>query len=254
MARYQRTSSKEEKAEARRVHKETAQQPSYDQAMTAGEGVFDFSAIPSLERDAVVLAGAGSDEQRHRIAMHLQRSYGNSYVQRVVDRIQLAPGVPAVQMVGETETEAVTASTEAPAATPAATTGAAPGTAASGEGPLLTPAQANLWQTLVVTPLQEVMTQATAERPDWQPMTDTLNTVHQSMESFAEAVSLSGQARSDVENITRSVFDCYMMAHSHATGGAIFGMNLRVALDWANRLVGGAAPSAETSAVEAAGG
>jgi len=126
MAKYQRTGSKEEKAEAEasRRRKESPERPQADQAMTADGGPSGFPFRPPLERHAAELAGAGSDEQRHRIAMHLQRSYGNSYVQRLVNHMQLAPGVPAVQMAGPTETEAVPATTEAPTAEAATVTSA----------------------------------------------------------------------------------------------------------------------------------
>lgn len=63
--------------------------------------LFDFPAVPSIAAHAAILRRVESDEQRANMVAQLQQSYGNAYVQKVIDRIQgergsgqpLEPGV-----------------------------------------------------------------------------------------------------------------------------------------------------------------
>ena len=73
----------EEKEEARR-HKK-APQPLYDQLKVPDEGVADFQVGSSFDTHAALLGGANTDAQRSDLAMHLQKTYGNRYVQRLVE-------------------------------------------------------------------------------------------------------------------------------------------------------------------------
>ena len=79
---------KQEELEEESRHKKKAQQPLYDQLKTPDEGVVDFSVEPSIERHANLLTKLHSEEQRASLVTQLQQSYGNAYVQRVIERIQ----------------------------------------------------------------------------------------------------------------------------------------------------------------------
>jgi hypothetical protein len=73
----------EEKEETGR-HKK-APQPSYDQLKVPDEGVADFQVGSSFETHAALLGGTNTDTQRSDLAIHLQKTYGNRYVQRLVE-------------------------------------------------------------------------------------------------------------------------------------------------------------------------
>jgi hypothetical protein len=73
----------EEKEEAG-WHKKKAQ-PVYDQQKAPDEGVADFQVGSSFDTHAALLGGANTDAQRSDLAMHLQKTYGNRYVQRLVE-------------------------------------------------------------------------------------------------------------------------------------------------------------------------
>ena len=97
MAQYQRKSRKgqEELEEEESRHKKKAPQPVYDQLKATDEGVVpvaDFLAEPSADKHAALLADVPSDEQRANLVTQLQQSYGNTYVQRVVEHIQSEKG------------------------------------------------------------------------------------------------------------------------------------------------------------------
>jgi hypothetical protein len=102
----------------------------------------------------------------------------------------------------------------------------------------LTGAQRNLWNRLVTTPVDEAYTEALRETPDWQTLATTLSDVSRAIEDFTGAVSITPEMQESISSFRSLVFDCYLMAHSHATGGAIFGSNLVRARDWARRLAG----------------
>lgn len=114
------------------------------------------------------------------------------------------------------------------------------------EQPVLTQAQRGLWNSLVVTPLQQSFDEMMNESPNWQTMADTLSGVHSSMENLVGALTLSSDLQSRIEALRGVVFDCYLMAHSHATGGEVMGMNLRRALDTANVIASPGGPPAAT--------
>jgi hypothetical protein len=65
--------------------KKRDQQPLYDQLKAQDEGIVDFQAEPSLERHTALLTDAHSDRQRTNLVMRLQQSYGNAYVQRLLN-------------------------------------------------------------------------------------------------------------------------------------------------------------------------
>ncbi len=65
--------------------KKKAQQPLFDQLKAADEGMVDFLREPSVDRHAALLADVHSDEQRANLVTHLQQSYGNTYVQRLLN-------------------------------------------------------------------------------------------------------------------------------------------------------------------------
>jgi hypothetical protein len=170
--------------------------------------VIQQSEVPGLQRDAL----EGEEEEEEEIEQQAE--------QQAVEGA--APSATA-------EAPATT-STEAPSQTESAPTAA--------EGPAMTRDQAGLWRTLVITPLNEVIGQLDQAAPDWTAMSDTLNTVHQSIGSFTGAVSLPEYIQGNVESIRASVFDCYLMAESHASGGEMFRGNLRRAIDFATRVGG----------------
>ncbi len=137
------------------------------------------------------------------------------------------------------EGAAPSATAEAPATTSTEATSATETTATTAEGPAMTTAQANLWRTLVVTPLNQVFGQIDQESPNWQSMADTLVTVGQSIDSFTEATSLPESLTGAVRAIRANVTHCGFIASSHASGGDTFGSILRNAIDYATRIGGG---------------
>ncbi len=66
-------------------HKKRGQQQLYDQLKAPDEGTVDFQAEPSLEKHTALLANAHSDKQRASLVIQLQQSYGNTYVQRLLN-------------------------------------------------------------------------------------------------------------------------------------------------------------------------
>jgi len=85
MARHERIKRERlEDREADSHHKKKKQQQEYDQLKTSDEGVTDSLGKASLEWHAALLADTRSDEQMVRLVTHLQQSYGNAYVQRLL--------------------------------------------------------------------------------------------------------------------------------------------------------------------------
>jgi hypothetical protein len=76
----ERANELEEKRQKRKVS-----QPQYDQLKTRDKDTTDFALTQSLESHAALLCKAASDEQRASLLTQLQQSYGNTYVQRVVE-------------------------------------------------------------------------------------------------------------------------------------------------------------------------
>ena len=56
-----------------------------EQAKAPDEGVTDLHVKQSFDAHAALLTGADTDAQRSDIAMSLQRTYGNRYVQRLIE-------------------------------------------------------------------------------------------------------------------------------------------------------------------------
>ncbi|HEX9976641.1 MAG TPA: hypothetical protein VGA82_05255, partial [Dehalococcoidales bacterium] len=84
----------EELEDKSRVRKK-ARQPLYDQLKTPDESavpVVDSLAKPSIETPAALLANAHSDEELANMVTRLQQSYGNAYVQRVIERVRAGEG------------------------------------------------------------------------------------------------------------------------------------------------------------------
>ena len=81
-----------EELEEESHHKKKTPQPLYDQLKTPDEGMLGFQAEPSVDDHAALLADIRSDEQRANMVTQLQQSYGNTYVQRVIERIQAEKG------------------------------------------------------------------------------------------------------------------------------------------------------------------
>jgi len=65
-------------------HREKAE-PFYDQLKATDEGVADIIGGASVNRHARMLANTGSDAQRANLVIHLQQTYGNRYVQRLLN-------------------------------------------------------------------------------------------------------------------------------------------------------------------------
>ena len=87
-------------------HKKRAQQQLYDQLKAPDEGSVDFQAEPSLEKHTALLANARSDKQRANIVTQLQQSYGNAYVQRLLNSGTVRTRLTVSQPDDEYEREA----------------------------------------------------------------------------------------------------------------------------------------------------
>jgi len=66
-------------------HKKRAQQQLYDQLKAPDEGIVDFQTESSLEQHSALLANTHSDKQRASLVIQLQQSYGNTYVQHLLN-------------------------------------------------------------------------------------------------------------------------------------------------------------------------
>ena len=65
-------------------HREKAE-PFYDQLKAADKGVADIIGGTLVDRHARMLANTGPDTQRANLVIHLQQTYGNRYVQRLLN-------------------------------------------------------------------------------------------------------------------------------------------------------------------------
>jgi len=72
--------------------------------LTAFEG--SLMREPSVERHTALLAGASTDAQRASLAIHLQQTYGNQYVQRLVESIEVQAKLTVSSPDDEYEREA----------------------------------------------------------------------------------------------------------------------------------------------------
>ena len=66
-------------------HRKKVPESSHDRFKATDDGVTDFQVGSSFDTHAALLAGASTDAQRSDLAMHLQKTYGNRYVQRLVE-------------------------------------------------------------------------------------------------------------------------------------------------------------------------
>ncbi len=85
MAERKRTNREETEGLEESRHKKKAQQPLYDQLKAPDEGAIDFLGESSIDRYAALLADVRSDKHRASLVIQLQRSYGNAYVQRLLN-------------------------------------------------------------------------------------------------------------------------------------------------------------------------
>lgn len=87
-------------------HKKKAQQQVYDQLKAPDEGIVDFQAESSLEQHSALLANTHSDKQRASLLIQLQQSYGNTYVQRLLNSRAMQARLTVSQPDDESEREA----------------------------------------------------------------------------------------------------------------------------------------------------
>ena len=83
--RVDREKTKEPEEESR--HKKRTTQP-FDQFKAPDEGItpgIEPLVKPSMDKHASLLAGAHSDEHLANLVIQLQQTYGNSYVQRLLN-------------------------------------------------------------------------------------------------------------------------------------------------------------------------
>ena len=85
MVEHERMNHEKTKEPEKESHHRKKGELQYDQLKASDEGVVDVIGEPSVDRHAVLLAAAHSDEQRANLVMQLQQSYGNAYVQRLLN-------------------------------------------------------------------------------------------------------------------------------------------------------------------------
>ena len=85
MAEHQRINREKTEELEQNIHKKRYQQQLYDQLKSPDEGTVGFQAEPSLEKHTALLANSHSDKQRASLVIQLQQSYGNAYVQRLLN-------------------------------------------------------------------------------------------------------------------------------------------------------------------------
>jgi hypothetical protein len=95
MAHRRKNQEKPEEQEEESRRKKKARRPVYEQLKAQDDGVDSgagFLVEPSPDSHAALLADLHSDEQRASLVNQLQQSYGNVYVQQVMERIQSGKG------------------------------------------------------------------------------------------------------------------------------------------------------------------
>jgi len=92
MAKYERIKRKEPEEQEESLRKKRVSQPLYDQRKASAEGTTDSAVTQSMDNHATLLAKATSDEQRANLVTGLQQTYGNAYVQQLMERIQTQRG------------------------------------------------------------------------------------------------------------------------------------------------------------------
>jgi hypothetical protein len=92
MAQHKRIKrEKAEELEEDSRPKKKASQPVYNKIKAADEGAV-LKVELSVDKHAALLGEVSSDEHRASLVAHLQQSYGNAYVQRVMERMQAEKG------------------------------------------------------------------------------------------------------------------------------------------------------------------
>jgi hypothetical protein len=81
-----------ERQEEERKRRKKASQQLYNQRKTPDEGTADFAVTAQMDSHATLLSQVSSAEQRAKLITQLQQSYGNAYVQRLIERIQAEKG------------------------------------------------------------------------------------------------------------------------------------------------------------------
>ena len=84
MAEHEQTKRQRSEELEESGHKKKRQEANYDQLKAPDEGIADLLKESSLDGHAALLANTNSDSQRASLVTHLQRSYGNNYVQRLL--------------------------------------------------------------------------------------------------------------------------------------------------------------------------
>ncbi len=90
MERTPVSQSKSGEAEQERRTKHQEPQPTFDKFLAWGQGnisIGDTPFLPRMDRHAVSLSNASTDGQRADLALQLQQTYGNRYVQRLIESI-----------------------------------------------------------------------------------------------------------------------------------------------------------------------
>jgi hypothetical protein len=81
-----------ERQEEERKRRKKASQQLYNHRKTSDEGTADFAATAQMDSHATLLSQVSSAEQQAKLITQLQQSYGNAYVQRLIERIQAEKG------------------------------------------------------------------------------------------------------------------------------------------------------------------
>jgi hypothetical protein len=81
-----------ERQEEERKRRKKASQQLYNHRKTPDEGMADFAATAQMDSHATLLSQVSSAEQQAKLITQLQQSYGNAYVQRLIERIQAEKG------------------------------------------------------------------------------------------------------------------------------------------------------------------
>jgi len=80
--------------------------PLYEKFKAPDEGIVDFQFEPSFDRHAALLVNARTDVQRANLAIRLQQTYGNQYVQRLVESLNVQAKLTVSSPDDEYEREA----------------------------------------------------------------------------------------------------------------------------------------------------
>ncbi|MCW4020540.1 MAG: hypothetical protein NWF14_04850, partial [Candidatus Bathyarchaeota archaeon] len=111
MAEHEKTGQqKQEKVDQKHHAVKQKPQPLFDQFHAWGQGLVSIGETPFLPRTdehAELIARAASDEHRASLVLHLQQTYGNRYVQRLIEsmKVQAKLNVSAPNDIYEQEAD-----------------------------------------------------------------------------------------------------------------------------------------------------